>query len=181
MVYTLNIHLVQEVFILFVRARFYMDILTNNWIIGPSQMFKYSFENKFEEETNIYFDNQFRDRSLLRVHLYRKTQDKIDGMDYALTLQYYWSPIKKMGLRVSQSFVGNTKYPYIADNNVDSPIIKTFGGINNYVTSFSLRQNIWRKWFFYEVRPGVNFHRDYDYEPNYTLHFLLDFHFGQSH
>jgi len=164
----------------FVRARFYMTILTNSWIIGPSQMFKYSLENKFEEETNIYFDNQYKDRSLLRVHLHRKTQDEIDGMDYALTLQYYWSPVKNMGLRISQSFVGNTKYPYIVDNNVNPPQIKTFGGINNYATSFSLRQSIWRKWFFYEVRPGVSFHKDYAYEPNYTLRFLLDFHFGQS-
>ena len=162
----------------FVRARFYTTFDTESWHIEPSQLFRYSSDKKFEEETKIYFDKKFEDLSLVRILLYRKTQETIEGMDYAFLFQYYWSPWENVGLRVSQAFLGNTEYPYIADENIVPPQIKTFGGIADYLTSFSVRQNIWRKWFFYEVRPGVNFHRDHDYEPNYTLRVFFDFQFG---
>ena len=165
----------------FVRARYYMTFEIDSWYIDPSQSFKYSVGDKFEEETNIYFDRHFDDLSLFRFIMFRKTEEKKKGMDYAFTFQYYWSPIENIGLRVSQSFIGNTKYPYVADPNIEPPQIKTYGGIYDYVSSFSLRQNIWRKWFFYEVRPGVSFHKDHDYEPNYTLRVFVDFHFGKAY
>lgn len=163
----------------FIRARYYMKLKRGLWYIEPSQTFKYSVEDKFEEETNIYFDRHFDNLSLFRISLHRKTQDDIAGMDYDLTLQYYWTPFENIGLRFSQSFFGNTKYPYAIDSNIESPQIETYSGIYNYASTFSLRHNIWRKWFFYEVRPGVSFHKEHDYEPNYTFRLFLDFHFGK--
>jgi hypothetical protein len=163
----------------FVRARYYMTFETGAWYIDPSQTFKYSAGDKFEEETNIYFDRHFDDLSLFRFVMHRKTEEEKKGMDYAFTFQYYWSPIENIGLRVSQSFIGNTKYPYIIDSTIEPIQTENYSGIYDYVSSFSLRHNIWRKWFFYEVRPGVNFHKIHDYEPNYTLRVFLDFHFGK--
>jgi len=163
----------------FVRARYYMTFATDLWYIEPSQSFKYSSNNKFEEETSIYFDRRFVDLSLFRILLHRKTKEETRGMDYDLTLQYYWSPFDNIGLRVSQSFLGNTKYPYVVDSSIEPPQTENYGGIYDYTSSISLRHNIWRKWFFYEVRPGVNFHKAHDYEANYTLRIFFDFHFGK--
>ena len=163
----------------FVRARYYMTFETDAWYIEPSQTFRYSSNNKFEEETSIYFDRHYPDLSLFRLLMHRKTGEEKKGMDYDLSLQYYWSPIENIGLRVSQSFLGNTKYPYIVDPSTEPPETENYGGIYDYVSSISLRHNIWRKWFFYEVRPGVNFRKDHDYEANYTLRIFLDFHFGK--
>ncbi|WP_415408181.1 hypothetical protein ACLHDG_06420 [Sulfurovum sp. CS9] len=163
----------------FVSARYFMSLNAGEWKIDPTQLFKYSTKDAFEEETNIYFDKQLTDLSLFRIQFHRKTEDKTDGMDYAFSLQYYWSPKKDTGIRLSQSFFGNTEYPYVVDKNTEPPQIKTYGGINNYATSLSWRQNIWRKWFYYEVRPGVNFHKYHDYEANYTFRFFLDFYFGE--
>jgi len=165
----------------FISARYNIPIKTNEWQINPVQLFKYSTKDEFEEETNIYFDKQLEELSLFRIQLHRKTQSKIDGMDYGLLLQYYWNPKKDTGLRLSQSFLGNTKYQYIVDGSVEPAHTETYSGVNNYVTSFSWRENIWRKWFYYEVRPGVNFEKQYDYEPNYTIRLFLDFYFGQHH
>jgi len=162
----------------FVRARYFMPLKTDDWYIEPSQMFKYSVDDKFEEETTIYFDRHFDDLSLFRFVMHRATQEKKKGMDYDFTFQYYWSPMADMGLRINQSFIGNTKYPYIVDPAIEPPQTKTYGGIYDYITSFSFRQNIWRKWFFYEVRPGVNFHKDHDYEANYSIRLFFDLHFG---
>jgi len=163
----------------FVRARYSIPVKVGGWDIDPIQIFKYSIDDEFEEETNIYFDKAFEDLSLFRLQLHRKTQTKVDGMDYALGMEYYWSIRKKTGLKVSQSFFGNTKYPYVADKSIEPPEIETYGGINNYVTSISWRENIWRKWFYYEVTPIVSFHKDHDFKANYAIRIFFDFYIGQ--
>lgn len=165
----------------FVRARYYMTFETGRWYIEPSQIFRYSVDDKFEEDTTIYFDRHFENLSLFRFVMHRGTQETKNGMDYDFTLQYYWSPVENIGLRASQSFIGNTKYPYINDETTVPTQTENYGGIYDYVSSFSFRHNIWRKWFFYEVRPGVSFHKVHEYEPNYTLRVFLDFHFGKYH
>jgi len=165
----------------FVRARYSMNLDAGEWSIEPVQTFKYSSNDGFEEETNIYLDKEFAELSLLRIQLRRKTQEEVAGMDYALAVEYYWSPMEKTGLRISQGFIGNTKYSYVVDNTIEPPQTEKFSGINNYVTSFSWRQNIWRDWFYYEVSPSVNFHKDHDFEANYSLRIFFDFYFGKYH
>ena len=163
----------------FVRARYNMPINVDEWLIDPVQLFRYSTDDKFEEETNIYFDRKVGEKSLLRIQLHRSTQDEIDGMNYALSAQYYRSTKKDTGFGFGQTFFGNTEYEYTTEKGVPHPKTKKYGGIHNYVTNFSWRANIWRKWFFYEVRPSVSFHKQYDYEPNYRVRIFFDFYFGK--
>lgn len=160
------------------RARYYGDFKAGRWNIEPAQTFTYSVQDKFEEESNIYFDNQTSDFTLFRIVLHRKTKEKMDGMDYGISFQYYWSLKKNTGLSLSQSFSGNTEYQYIEKNSVTDQKPQTYSGINNYATSISWRKNIFKEWFFYQITPGVNFHKQYDYQANYTLIFLFDLYFG---
>jgi hypothetical protein len=46
---------------------------------------------------------------------------------------------------------------------------------DNYLTQVTFRQNIYRKWLFYEVSPGVNFSKENDFDPNYRFFVKLDF------
>jgi hypothetical protein len=165
----------------FVRARYNMPILANEWLIDTVQLFEYSTDDKFEEETNIYFDRSWGKKSLLRIHLHRSTHQETEGMDYFLSTQYYRATKKDAGYGLGQTFIGNTKYEYIVNNGGVLPETETFGGINNYVTTFSWRENIWRDWFYYEIRPSVSFERQYDYEPNYRALIFFDFYFGKHH
>lgn len=165
----------------FVRARFNMPIQMDQWLIDPIQQFRYSMDDGFEEETNIYFDRKVGEKSLLRVQLYRSTQNEINGMNYALSAQYIRRTKKDTGFGFSQSFYGNTAYEYAIEKGVPNPKTKKYRGIHEYVTSATWRENIWRKWFYYEVQPSVSFHKQYDYEPNYRIRFLLDFYFGRHH
>jgi len=162
----------------FVRARYSKVFKANEWNIEPAQILKYTSDNIFEEETNVYIDKAFSELSLFRIQLHRKTKTDIKGMDYALAVEYYWSPKERTGLRFSQGFYGNTEYSYIVDES-EVPVTDTFGGINNYVTSMSWRQNIWRDWFYYEITPSVNFHKDHNYKANYAVRLFLDFYFGE--
>lgn len=159
----------------FIYARYDMPIEIKNWLIDPVQTFRYSVNEKFEEETNIYFDRSFSDLSLFRIQLHRKTQTEMKGMDYGLALQYYWTHIENIGFSLSQSFVGNTKYTY---NSTVTAQTRMYSSINNYVTSFRWRENIWRKWFYYEVSPSVNFDKAYEFKANYSIRVLFDFYFG---
>ena len=165
----------------FVSARYSMSFNANTWEIDPIQTFKYSSNDAFREETNIYFDKALDKESLFRLNLHRATGDDFDGMNYGLTLQYYLNSKQDIGFRFSQSFFGNTKYKTTLEKSVDGPQIKEYSGINNYVSSLSFRAKVWRPWFYYELRPSVNFHRDYDYEPNYSVRLFFDFYFGNYH
>ena len=163
----------------FVKARFNMPIKTDQWLIDMVQFFQYSTDNKFEEETNIYFDKEVGKKSLLRIQLYRSTLDEVDGMNYALSLIYYKSLNTHTGFGFGQSFYGNTEYEYTTEKGNPHPKTKKYGGIHDYVTSVSWRTNVWRKWFFVEVRPSVSFHKQYDYDPNYRVSVFFDFYFGR--
>lgn len=162
----------------FVRAKYNIPFKIDGWMIDPIQLFQYSTENELIEQTNIYFDKKLENSAFFRLLLHRKTESEINGMDYALALQYFQSPKKDKGFSVSQSFEGNTEYLDISQNNPDPKQANTYSGINNYTTSFRWRESIWRKWFFYEMGPAVNFHKKFDYKPNYSLNFMIDFYFG---
>jgi len=164
---------------LFARARYSIKFEPGEWTIEPVQTFMYSSIDRFEEQSNIYFDTQVLKETLFRVMLHRKTETNMDGMDYALAVQYYWSPQKNTVLNITQSFSGNTEYKYIADKSTIPQKRETYRGISNYATIISWRESIWKKWFFYELRPGISFHKIYDYDANYTFNFLVDFYFGK--
>jgi len=162
----------------FARARYKMAFEFDEWDIELSQFFKYSVEDEFSEGTKLYFDTKYEDSGLFRILLHRETRDVNTGMDYGLGLHYYLASMKNTAIRFSQNFTGNTKYTYIDDSVVPN-IKKKHADINNYTTSVSLRQNILKEWIYYEVTPAVNFHKQYDYDVNYSLNFLLEFYFGR--
>ncbi|BDY13340.1 hypothetical protein HCR_16520 [Hydrogenimonas cancrithermarum] len=163
----------------YVRARYNILFETGEWIIEPVQSFEYSTKYQFEEETDLYFDTQPNDVSLFRLQLYRKTETRTDGMDYAFIFSYFYTGSRETGWRVSQTFWGNTQYSYSVDDGTEPPVMsEPYGGISDYRTELSWRRNVWRKWFFYELMPSVNFHRRHDYRPNYAFRFYLDFYFG---
>jgi hypothetical protein len=163
----------------YVKARYNLPANVGEWEIDPIQSFKYSTDDEFEEETNIYFDRSFDDLSLFRVILHRKTETKEDGMDYLIAAQYYWSPKEKTGMKFAQTVYGNTEFEYTVDNTVEPAETRKYGGIHNYVTAVSWRQNIWRDWFYYEITPSVYFHKQHDFEANYAVRVFLDFYFGK--
>ncbi|OHE00309.1 MAG: hypothetical protein A2W82_07430 [Sulfurimonas sp. RIFCSPLOWO2_12_36_12] len=155
----------------YAKARYSKDFIFEKWLIQPTQQFKYSLESDWSEETNIYFDRTLKENSIFRTTLHRKTQAHMDGFNYAAAFSYYLTLSKRKGFSVSQQFWGNTKYVCL-----EHP--EQYNGISDYSTIASWRQNIFRKWITYEVQPGVSFHRQYDYDPNYMLRFYVDFYFG---
>lgn len=160
------------------QARYYIVFHAGMWKIEPTQTFTYSTRDKFTEQTNLYFDRQLDDLNLFRTVLHRQSSQLTAGMDYALSFQYYYMPKQDSGLSISQTFSGNTQYRY-THNTPFGVQNEKFSAINKYATAISWRQSIFRDWLYYQVTPGVSFHKDFDYAPNYTLVFLVDLYFGR--
>ena len=157
----------------YVRARFRLPIRFDTWTIEPVQSIKYSTDDNLELETNMYFDKKIDENKLFRIQLNRESGDDIKGINYGISFEYFNTFRKNTGLRLRQSFFGNTHY------NDFYKFDKNYTGINNFVSSVGWRENIWRKWFYYEVQPTVNFHKDHGYTPSYSLRIILDFYFGK--
>lgn len=159
----------------FVRARYRVDFEAGEWDIDMSQFFKYSVDDKFSEGTRLYFDTKFEESKLFRILLHRDTSDSSAGMSYGIGFHYYIPKGQDAAVRLSQTFTGNTKYTYIDENAISH----RHSEINNYTTSIGWRENVLKEWIYYEVTPAVNFHKQYDYDVNYSLNFSLEFYFGR--
>lgn len=160
----------------FVRARYSFEQKYNMWDIYISQIFKYSIDDKFSENTNLYFDTKPEEKNLFRVAFHRSTDSQSSGMNYGVGFHYYLSTEAKTAIRVSQTFTGNTNYTY---TNLDTNTTKRYAGINSYTTSISLRKNVWKEWIFYQITPSASFYKYHEYKENYSLNFMLEFYFGR--
>ncbi|MCK9472917.1 hypothetical protein [Sulfurimonas sp.] len=155
----------------YAKARYSKDFKTKDWLLQPTQQFIYSTKDDFSEETNIYLNKTLNENSIFRTTLHRKTQSNVDGFDYAVAFSYYLALSQKKGFSFTQQFWGNSEYRCEA-----AP--QKYDGISSYSSFASWRQNIFRKWIALEIKSGVDFHRQYEYEPNYIFRFDIDFYFG---
>ncbi|MDM5270648.1 hypothetical protein PGH07_00480 [Sulfurovum sp. zt1-1] len=147
-------------------------LLTHVWVpynVGKwrnrvSQSFKYSNKYHFEEETNLYFDRFTDDNAMFRIHLGRNTKQEVEGMGYYSTISYNKTTKFNKGYQIGVSTEGQTKP-------------------ENEITKYSLygiyKQNIYRKWLYYEVEPRVEWEKLYDFEANYLILVSLEIFFGQ--
>jgi hypothetical protein len=162
----------------FAIARYTLSYNYNKWKIEPTQKFRYSLKDYFVENTNLYFDRPITDTNLFRVVLSRGSREKSSGMDFGFSIQDYLTYPNKIGVLLSQSFSGNTKYEYSTNDPLLPLETKKDGGITSYTTAVNFRQNIWRKWFFYNISSNVNFNKANRYEAVYTVDFFMQFYFG---
>lgn len=161
----------------FTRARFTYETDFGSWRVKPIQTFQYSLEKEFSEITELYLDKDIHENILLRLVVDRGTQTDIPGMRYDGFMQLFYKTQEKEGLSLSLGFNGSTQYQQEVGSSA-LPVYEDHNKAYNYLFLFRYRKSIWKKWFFYEVSPGVNYHEMYDYRPNYNINFRIDLFFG---
>jgi hypothetical protein len=161
----------------FARARFSYETDFGSWHFKPVQTFQYSLEEEFSEITELYFDKYLNENLFFRFVVDRGTKTDTPGMRYDSFIQLFYKTAKQEGLSFNLGFNGSTKYQQEVDLTVP-PIYEDHNKVYNYLFLLRYRQNIWKKWFFYEIAPGVNYHEIYDYRPNYNINFRIDLFFG---
>jgi len=160
----------------YVKARFSIKKQFGSFEFEPVQNFKYSAKDHFSEDTRFYIDKYIQKKLLFRTELGRGSQSKYDGMDYDATFHLFWTLNSKSGFVFTQGFYGNTKYKYTINQTTGEQ--KKFNGVNNYLSQLSYRHDVYKKWIFYEISPGVNFSKSDNYKANYRLYLKFDFFFG---
>lgn len=161
----------------YAKARISYKKKVDSWTIEPVQNVQYSTKGEFKEDTKLYLDRELIDKVNFRLQFSRGTSNKNDGMDYSSVASIFWELNQKTGIQLSQGVYGNTKYEFVVNDLTQET--KRYNKINNYSTTLTLRQSIYRKWLFYELSPGVNFHKSHDFEPNYRFYVKLDAFFGK--
>jgi len=161
----------------FVRARYNYETDLGRWHFEPVQTFIYSLEDEFSERTEFYLDTPTSERTLLRFVVDRGTESRHGGMNYDGFVQWFWTLRKHRGLSFNLGFNGHTKYEQDIEET-DPLEYENKNKVYNYLFLMRWRENIFRKWFFYEVGTGVNYHQVHDYRPNYNIYFGIDLFFG---
>ncbi|WP_457596968.1 hypothetical protein, partial [Hydrogenimonas sp.] len=159
----------------YVRGRYGRVFDAGSWIVEPVETLQYSEKYDFSENTDLYIDTEPREGELFRIRLYRGTRAHRDGMVYGAGVSYAWRFSRHTGVRLVQSFAGDTDYTYTPPGENSS---RKFSGIHGYTTALGYRRNIWRRWLFVELIPSVSFRRSEDYRPDYAVTFLADLFFG---
>lgn len=135
----------------------------SQWRNRVSQTFKYSELYRFEEETRFYFDRYIEDDAMFRVNIGRSSREEVDGMKYFTSVAYNKTTKYNRGYQIGITTEGHTKP-------------------ENEITKYALygiyKQNIYRKWLFYEIEPRVEWEDIYDFEPNYVMLVSLEIFFG---
>ena len=161
----------------FVRARYNYETDLGRWHFEPIQTFIYSLDDEFSEKTEFYLDTPTSERTLLRFVADRGTESRHGGMNYDGFVQWFWTLRQHRGLSLNLGFNGHTKYEQ--DIEGTNPVeYNNKNKVFNYLFLMRWRENIFRKWFFYEVGTGVNYHQVHDYRPNYNIYFGIDLFFG---
>ena len=161
----------------FVRARYNYKTNLGSWQFEPVQTFIYSLEDEFSEKTEVYLDRSTSENTLLRFVVDRGTESRHGGMNYDGFVQWFWTLRKHQGLSLNLGFNGHTKYKQLIKGS-DPSEYENKNKVFNYLFILRWRENIFRKWLFYEIGPGVNYHQTHDYRPNYNIYFGIDLFFG---
>lgn len=167
----------------FARARFSYKTAWGKWRLEPVQTFiesldiRDSFRDTFSETTVLYMDTPTSEATLLRFVFERGTQSRVNGMHYNGSAQLYRTLKSGRGLSFNAGFNGSTKYQTTVANSTPV-LIEEQNRIFNYSFSMGWRQNFLKKWLFYEINPGVNYHKEHRFRPNYNIYFRIDLFFG---
>ncbi len=159
----------------YLRTHMEYPIFLDDWLLRLSQNFKYSIERKFDEWSDLSLDRTLADKDLIRLFMQRSTNSEIEGMEYLLRLAYRNTLHPEIGTSYYVGFNGRTKdlttAPY------PNALIPQ-EGVYEYVAGIIWRQQLYKKYLFYQLEPIASFHEQYDYRINYLLRFSVDLYFG---
>lgn len=161
----------------YAKARIEYPLFIGNRLFKPTQNFKLSLDNRFEEWTNLYIDRKISDQEVLRLLLQRSTQSGVIGMNYLSQLSYMNTLNYGIGFNHYLALSGRTKdLTGTLYANGTTPQ----AGVYEYSVGTIWRQKIFRDYLFYQLQPMISFHEQYGYMPNYIFRISMEFYFGNN-
>lgn len=162
----------------FTKFRMEYPIVFKQVLFRPIQYFEYSRENRFKEETQLYFDYRLTDdNDLIRLSLSRSTQTYLKGINYFTQISYLNTIKHGIGFQIYTNLSGRTKLTGNEVINTEYNITPT-SGVYDYSSGIIWKQQFFKKYLFYELHPRIQYTQEYDYNANYILRANLELYFG---
>lgn len=147
----------------FAKFRIDKNIKLGSWIIRPTQEFFWFLRDGFGETTSLNFDNSLTPKTLFRFQNEVTWRDDTDDVTFV---------------------TGPTVFHRISDKRAIAFNVKASGinrptlFVNNYRASIDYRQNIYKKWLFFELNPAVDFPESRDFHKVYSISLQIEAVFG---
>lgn len=148
----------------FIGPRYRQVIFLDSWALRFTQSLRWFTDEGWEAKTRVDLERSILDKYFFRASGEGDWSEDKKGYFYDLTLLLFQPLDEKRSLAFGWSNSLQTE----PSNRLEETI---FG--------FRFREQIWRKWLFYEVGPQFVFPRDKDFEFTPGIAFQLDVIFGQ--
>lgn len=149
----------------YVKTKAWLPFGEGQWRNRIQQEFEWSKDDRFSEETDLYFDRLLEEDAFLRFHLQRSSKSDIHGMTLFGEMIYNKTTKYDRGYQIGLSAFGETKPE---------------SQVNEYAAYAVWKKNIFRKWLYYEIEPRVEWERAYDFDANYKVLVSLEVFFGSE-
>lgn len=157
----------------YAKAAFKHESLLGSWLMVPSQTFKYSRKEEFEEWTNLDFRRRIGERIMFSLLFQRSSESDIKGMDYFMQPSVSFAMGAYGNLTPYCGLYGRTrKQPEDADGYSPKR------GVYRYAFGINWSKQASRKYIVYRLQPILSYDDQYDFRPNYAVKALLEFYFG---
>ncbi len=147
----------------FAKFRIDKNIKLGSWIIRPTQEFFWFLRDGFGETTSLNFDNSLTPKTLFRF------QNEVTWRDDTDDVTFVTGPTVFHRISDKRAIAFNLKA-----SGINRP--KLF--VNNYRASIDYRQNIYKKWLFFELNPAVDFPESRDFHKVYSISLQVEAVFG---
>jgi len=151
--------------VFFTRPHYRVLYTLGTWNLRVTQEFPFWSDTRWESQTAIDLERQLTQKYFFRASLYGTWQEHVAGYSYStvVTLQRTLGPISAFSYEWVNSFV--TKPHHI---------------LSQVSLDVRYRRQVWRKWMYFEVSPGMRFPHDQAFKFIPTLLFRLEMTFGKT-
>lgn len=148
----------------FARARFRNNYhLTGKWFFLPTQEFFWYHLDGLGQQTNLNIQRILSEKFIFRFYNEFRWTELSDELKFNHGPSLFHTINDKKGLAYNLRVKAEEK-----------PIITN----NEYVANVVYRQLLYKKWFFYELKPQVNFPRSKNFAPDPSLSLKFEAVFG---
>ncbi len=155
------------------KVAFGYEALLGKWLIKPSQTFRYSLDDEFEEWTNLEFKRRIYSNAMFSLLFQRSTESRVKGMDYFMQPALSFALGEYGNLTPYLGLYGRTKKQ---PEDEDGYMPKR--GVYHYAAGISWSKQSSRKYIVYRLQPILSYNDKYDFHLNYFVKVMLEFYFG---
>lgn len=155
------------------KADFKYEALLSSWLFKPSQTFRYSLKDEFEEWTNLDFKRKIDDRTMFSLLFQRSSTNRVDGMNYFVQPAINFTLGKYGNFTPYIGMYGRTQ-----EQPPDDDGYRPKRGVYRYAVGLNWSKQASRKYIVYRLQPILSYDDKYEFTSNYYLKALLEFYFG---